>query len=508
MEPLKDPIQDRQCKTTRVPPAKPLSRALLYDKGSDKPNCDVLRAHLLREGRLKSEDVLDIIHKASDIFRKEPALLKLKDPITVVGDVHGQFYDFAKLLEVGGEPSNTQYIFLGDYVDRGSYSLEVIVLLFCYKICYPKRVWMLRGNHECRQMTAFFNFRDECEHKQNSLVYDAFMESFDCLPLAAVINDKFLAIHGGLSPDFKTLEQVNQIDRFREPPKDGIFCDLLWSDPAEDKENESPRQMEPYIKNEVRGCSWFFSYQAATTFSQKNSLLSIIRAHEAQIEGYKMHKTNQATGFPTVITIFSAPNYCDVYNNRAAVLKFNNNTLNILQFNVSAHPYHLPNFMGVFTWSMPFVFEKVSEMLFRLIQPNTGEEEDSSTELPPLVKGITRKSLSSDQNRVVALAAALAGIQDVDESKESGSAKDRAAAKLSKERSDRLRSKIRTVARMQRMFKTLREENETIIRLKGVCPAHKLAPGLLLKGKNAINDELVRFTNSSTLDKQNEKRPT
>lgn len=475
MDSLKDPLDDRQCKTTVCPPARPLSKALLYGKNGDKPDVEVLKAHLLREGRLKVEDVIDIIHKASDIFRKEPALLKLKDPITVVGDIHGQYYDFVKLLEVGGEPNATQYIFLGDYVDRGSYSFEVCLLLFAFKINFPKRVWMLRGNHECRQMTAFFNFRDECEHKLNIEVYDAFMEAFDTLPLAAVINGKFLGIHGGLSPEFKTLDQVNKIDRFKEPPKDGIFCDLLWSDPSEDKDTDSPRQMEPYIKNEVRGCSWFFSYQAAMNFSQKNSLLSIIRAHEAQIEGYKMHKTNQATGFPTVITIFSAPNYCDVYNNRAAVLKFNNNTLNILQFNVSPHPYHLPNFMDVFTWSMPFVFEKVTEILYRVLQPEN-EDEDLPLPADAVTNRTIRKSLTSEQNRAISLAASLSGIADLDALTMSKDSK--STSKISKEKSDRLRQKVRTVARLARMIKTLRQENETI-KIKGGS-SHKLSPALLL----------------------------
>lgn len=125
--------------------------------------------------------------------------LKVRDPITVVGDIHGQYYDFVKLLDVGGDPTstNTQYIFLGDYVDRGSYSVEVLALIFCLKIRYTKHIWMLRGNHECRQMTSFFNFRDECECKYDITVYNAFMEAFDALPLGCVINGKFLGIHGG-----------------------------------------------------------------------------------------------------------------------------------------------------------------------------------------------------------------------------------------------------------------------------------------------------------------------
>merc|ERR1719230_1121812 len=154
-------------------------------------------------------------------------------------------------------------------------------------------------------------------------------------------------------------------------------------------EEGNDQSKDYFVKNEVRGCSWFFTYEAATSFLYKNSLLSVIRAHEAQIEGYKMHKTNNATGFPTVITIFSAPNYCDVYNNKGAILKFDNNTLNILQFNFSAHPYHLPNFMDVFTWSLPFVVEKVTEMLYYMLQPSTEDEEKADInekDLPPKLK--------------------------------------------------------------------------------------------------------------------------
>merc|ERR1712176_1498332 len=99
------------------------------------------------------------------MFANEPNLLKLNDPITVVGDLHGQYYDLLKLIDVAGKPGDTQYIFLGDYVDRGSFSVEVVCALFALKIKYPKRIRMLRGNHECRQMTAHFNFRDECEFK-------------------------------------------------------------------------------------------------------------------------------------------------------------------------------------------------------------------------------------------------------------------------------------------------------------------------------------------------------
>ena len=166
------------------------------------------------------------------------------------------------------------------------------------------------------------------------------------------------------------------MDRFKEPPAFGPMCDLLWSDPLEDFGSE--KNAEHFSHNSVRGCSYFYryvfslsffqdlifnmnlfsSYAASCDFLQQNNLLSIIRAHEAQDAGYRMYRKSQTTGFPSLITIFSAPNYLDVYNNKAAVLKYENNVMNIRQFNCSPHPYWLPNFMDVFTWSLPFVGEK------------------------------------------------------------------------------------------------------------------------------------------------------
>lgn len=144
------------------------------------------------------------------------------------------------------------------------------------------------------------------------------------------MNKQFLCIHGGLSPELNTLQDLRNIDRFREPPTHGIMCDLLWSDPLE--EFGSERGNEFFVHNHVRGCSYFFSYAAACQFLERNNLLSIIRAHEAQDQGYRMYRKTRTTGFPSVMTIFSAPNYLDVYNNKAAVLKYENNVMNIRQF--------------------------------------------------------------------------------------------------------------------------------------------------------------------------------
>lgn len=506
---LQDPLNDRPVKEVPLPPAQLLTADIYYEKNG-LPNIDVLFGHLTLEGALAQELLLDIISKASDLLREEPNMLKLNDPITVVGDIHGQYYDLIKLLEVGGKPEETQYIFLGDYVDRGSFSVEVVAAMYSLKIRYPKQVRMLRGNHECRQMTSFFNFREECEYKYDLSVYNAFMDSFDNLPLAATINGKFLVVHGGLSPDLTQLKGINKINRFTEPPKEGLLCDLLWSDPLEPKDGEqrpvAKKNSPPFIPNEVRGCSFFYSFDGVATFLKKNQLLSVIRAHEAQLEGYKMHKTNPATGFPLVITIFSAPNYCDVYNNKGAILKFDNSTLNILQFNCSPHPYHLPNFMDVFTWSMPFVIEKVTEMLYYILQEQ-GEPGVEDIALPELSTPFdhNRGSLTKSQNETVEMAQRLAAHLEGLGGGEGSKAED--DQKVDQEMRDRMRKKVRTIARMARMFKTLRQENETIIRLKGVCPGHKLAPGILLAGKERLTSELELFGHAQGIDLVNEKRP-
>lgn len=511
-EHLKDPCGDRPVSDVPLPPAELLTIDALYNK-KGQPELDVLIAHLNLEGLLSQDLLLDLIKKASDLFEAEPNLLKLNDPITVVGDIHGQYYDLVKLLEVGGAPGDTQYIFLGDYVDRGSFSVEVIALMYAIKIRHPKRVRMLRGNHECRQMTSYFNFREECEYKYDISVYNAFMDSFDTLPLSATINGKFLCVHGGLSPELPNVKAINGVNRFQEPPREGLLCDLLWSDPLEPKEGEpaakSKKSSPPFIHNEVRGCSFFFSFDGAAKFLQKNSLLSIIRAHEAQLEGYKMHKTNPSTGFPSVITIFSAPNYCDCYNNKGAILKFDNSTLNILQFNCSPHPYHLPNFMDIFAWSMPFVIEKVTEMLYYILQPAAGKTDDE--ELPSLSptmeKSYRRVSLSEEQNKAVEMSLMLARHIEKGGSDQGGEALQMEHHKVEDDARDRMRKKVRTIARMARMFKTLRQENETVIRLKGVCPGHKLAPGLLLAGKDRLTSELALFGHAQNIDAVNEKRP-
>lgn len=358
-----------------------------------------LQKFFLVEGRLTNDQTMLILKKVMKIFKKEPNLLKLKKmPINVVGDIHGQFYDMVKLFEVGGKVSVGNYLFLGDYVDRGVYSVETILFLYVLKINFPDRIFMLRGNHECRHLTSYFTFKNEVMHKyqKNNYtaeppssftsveIYKAFCMSFNCLPIAAVLNEQYFCVHGGISPELESVEDVNEkiTDRFKEIPSSGLFCDLLWSDPLDDYDDSNETNL--FIENTQRGCSYMYTFDAITQFLERNDLLCVIRAHEAQDHGYRMYKNSSKFNFPTLITIFSAPNYLDTYNNKAAILKFENNTMNIRQFNHSRHPYNLPKFMDVFTWSLPFVGEKVTEILLGVLNICSDEElsDDLESDVP------------------------------------------------------------------------------------------------------------------------------
>lgn len=472
-----------------VPPVarrSPTDSELFLSNGL--PNHVFLREHFRKEGRLTEAQTLKLLNMATDCLSKEPNLLSVPAPVTVCGDIHGQYYDLLKLFEVGGDPESTPYLFLGDYVDRGSFSIECLLYLYSLKLNYPDHFWLLRGNHECKHLTSYFTFKSECLHKYSLKVYESCCQSFNTLPLAAVMNGQYFCVHGGISPELQTVEDVNRINRFREIPSRGLMCDLLWADPIETyDEDADDLSTDSFVPNNVRGCSFAFTYQASCEFLQRTGLLSIIRAHEAQDAGYRMYKNTKTLGFPSLLTLFSAPNYLDTYKNKAAVLKYSENVMNIRQFNMSPHPYWLPNFMDVFTWSLPFVGEKVTEMLVSILNICTEEELEEDT---PIIK--------ENVGKPDTVHGTVTGTP-VDVPKKSSILEDDARRRA-------LRNKIMAIAKVSRMYSVLREESDKVEYLKNIN-AGILPRGALSNGSEGLNETLSNFERARKNDLINERLP-
>jgi serine/threonine-protein phosphatase PP1 catalytic subunit len=183
---------------------------------------------------LPEDHIVKIVRAAREIFLQQPMLLEIGAPMNICGDTHGQFSDLLRLFEIGGYPPNSNYLFLGDYVDRAKQSIEVITLCLCYKIKYPEHFFLLRGNHECASLNRIYGFYDECKRRYSVKLWRIFADCFNCMPVAAVVEDKILCMHGGLSPDLDNLSQVFDIPRPTDVPDEGLLCDLLWADPDAD----------------------------------------------------------------------------------------------------------------------------------------------------------------------------------------------------------------------------------------------------------------------------------
>jgi serine/threonine-protein phosphatase PP1 catalytic subunit len=247
---------------------------------------------------LKNAEIIAICAAAREVLLTQPALLELSAPVKIVGDVHGQYTDLIRLFEMCGFPPASNYLFLGDYVDRGKQSLETILLLMCYKLKYPENFFLLRGNHECANVTRVYGFYDECKRRCNIKIWKTFIDTFNCLPIAAIVAGKIFCVHGGLSPNLSHMDDIRGIARPTDVPDYGLLNDLLWSDPADMEEDWEPNE---------RGVSYCFGKKVIMEFLQRHDFDLVCRAHMVVEDGYEFFNDR------ILVTVFSAPNVSSLF---------------------------------------------------------------------------------------------------------------------------------------------------------------------------------------------------
>lgn len=290
---------------------------MFSDPGSFREDLDVHIATLKTCKHLSEVQVKNLCQLAMEILMEEGNVQRVSAPVVLCGDIHGQFYDLLELFKQSGDIPSANYLFMGDFVDRGYYSVETFLLLLAFKVRYPDRITLIRGNHESRQITQVYGFYEECLRKYGNVnVWRYCTDIFDHISLSAIVNDTVFCVHGGLSPSVNTLDMIQTIDRKQEVPHEGAMCDLMWSDPEEvEGWGLSPR-----------GAGYIFGSAVAKQFMHTNGLELIARAHQLVMQGHKYMFGE------LVVTVWSAPNYCYRCGNVASTLslgerlerKFNN----------------------------------------------------------------------------------------------------------------------------------------------------------------------------------------
>jgi diadenosine tetraphosphatase ApaH/serine/threonine PP2A family protein phosphatase len=273
-------------------------------------NLDEWEAKLRAGEILPLADLKQLLRMADEMLVEESNVQNVSSPVTICGDIHGQFPDLLQLFRIAGEiaaDKSMNYIFLGDLVDRGYNSVETLTFLLLLKVRFPEKITLIRGNHETRQVTSIYGFYDECNKKYSTPeVWKLCTDIFDCFPLAALVDGKGLCVHGGLSPELRAIDQFRLLNRRQEIPNDGPFSDLVWSD---------PENVEGWVVSQ-RGAGYLFGPKVTREFLYVNKLNLIARAHQLVQEGYKYHFDEEH-----LVTVWSAPNYCYRCNNLASVLR-------------------------------------------------------------------------------------------------------------------------------------------------------------------------------------------
>ena len=281
---------------------------------------------------IPEQEVMPILIQLMQVLYTESNVLRLFSPIVICGDIHGQLEDLLELFKVSGDMKQQKYLFLGDYVDRGYYSMNTFLYLVCLKLKSPDRFFLLRGNHESRQVSQMYGFYNECLLKYgHSGIWNMCNEAFDLLPVAALIDKDVFCVHGGISPDLPLIEMISLEKRRNELPPRGALCDLCWSDPDDTCRRWTLNQ---------RGAGYIFGREEAKTFCRNNNIKLIARSHQLVMEGYQWYfqeaTDNPANPKGTCVTVWSAPNYAYRNNNNASIMK--------LRFSETGDPYELTVF--------------------------------------------------------------------------------------------------------------------------------------------------------------------
>ncbi|MCJ1304332.1 hypothetical protein MMC08_007144 [Hypocenomyce scalaris] len=281
--------------------------------------------------KIHKKYVFQIIAAVNKIVYDEPTMVEMElesgHQLTVCGDTHGQFFDLLEIFRLNGFPSESHYyLFNGDFVDRGSWSTEIALLLYAYKWFRPDAFFINRGNHETDDMNRVYGFEGECRAKYNERVFKLFSESFSALPLATLIGKKYLTLHGGLFSDDETsLDDIRKLNRHgqRQPGQAGLMMEMLWTDP----------QTMPGRGPSKRGVGLQFGPDVTKRFCEANGLEAVIRSHEVRMEGYEVEHDGRC------ITVFSAPKYCDSTENKGAYINIGPELkLEFHKFDAVPHP--------------------------------------------------------------------------------------------------------------------------------------------------------------------------
>jgi diadenosine tetraphosphatase ApaH/serine/threonine PP2A family protein phosphatase len=332
-----------------------------------KPDLKAIKRQFDTSGLLTEKSAIKIVKDCVALMREESNMVTCEDPCSIIGDIHGQWFDMAGIITNAGTFGQRNMMFLGDYVDRGSFNCETILYLMAAKICYPKKVFLLRGNHESRKTTKSYGSQAEFIQKYGKKFNKVLTESFDYFPVLGLIEScgkRLLCMHGGLSEKLDDLDDVEDFDRKTEPPKEGPLKDVLWADPFKDCDNSKAKFVKEYDlddlnthapearasfssksfhANKERGGSLkFYGYPAVLAFMEKNEITGIFRGHQQKQSGIEQYKFGPEFEFPAVTTVFSAPNYCDKSQNTGGVVSITDGKVRFKTYTWALHPQFFP----------------------------------------------------------------------------------------------------------------------------------------------------------------------